>query len=618
MSTAEPWFVVLPDCDAGAAMAQELLPVASHVVRHASNRPWVVGCLEPDAAVAQAGATRLVLTGHHATTTESLTRRAEQLSDATAVDAFGRGQHGSFHLLASVDGQVRAVGSVSGVRRLFHARRDGVTVAADRQDVLAYLVRASVDEQRLALRLVYVRLPPALADASMWRRVREVPADSALNIDQDGRGRVVRRWRPPSPELPLARGAELLRAELTAAVDVRTRAGGLVSCDLSGGLDSSTVCFLAARGPAQVLSVTLHGMDPANDDIEWVRRLGPHLPGVEQLVLDPRQRPQRFAGVARAGALMEEPLEVARDEARLTALGALLAERGSRLHLGGHAGDQIGSLAPPYVHDLARTMPRVALRHLRGYAGLYRWSMPASLLALADRRPYRSWLATSASDLAGPPPSIHTPFLGWGGPLRLPPWATAAAADTVRRVLLEAVDGAEPLAPEHGQHSALEVLLDTAQTVRALQQALLRGGVAMGAPYLDDRVVEASLAVRMQDRAAPWRFKPLLAEAIRGVVPDLLLTRTTKGECSTEVAAGLRANRAELFELLSDSVLGRLGLIDAEAARGAALGRYPNLSASALSLTVACEAWARERVGQPAPNPFRNAPAAPTMERTPR
>src|SRR5882724_6083875 len=113
MSTAEPWFVVLPDCAAGAAMAEELSPVASHVVRHASNRPWVVGCLEPDTVVAQAGATRLVLTGQHAATAESLTRCAERLPDAAAVDAFGRGQPGSFHLLASVDGQVRAIGSVS-------------------------------------------------------------------------------------------------------------------------------------------------------------------------------------------------------------------------------------------------------------------------------------------------------------------------------------------------------------------------------------------------------------------------------------------------------------------------------------------------------------------------
>jgi len=107
-------------------------------------------------------------------------------------------------------------------------------------------------------------------------------------------------------------------------------------------------------------------------------------------------------------------------------------------------------------------------------------------------------------------------------------------------------------------------------------------------------VVEACLAVRLHERTTPWRFKPLIIEAMRDLMPPAILHRTTKRDFSVDWHAGLRRARAHLAALLDNPVLAQLGLVDANALRKVCLGIYPyTLELVALDRTLACEAWLR-------------------------
>ena len=124
-----------------------------------------------------------------------------------------------------------------------------------------------------------------------------------------------------------------------------------------------------------------------------------------------------------------------------------------------------------------------------------------------------------------------------------------------------------------------------------------RIGLTLASPYYDDRVLEAGLAVRPQERVTPWRYKPLLVEAMRGIVPSASLTRVTKADGSHDVAVGLQEYRADLLAMFEDSELGRLGIVDAAALREVcAKPLPPELLYCALYQTVACEAWLRSRI----------------------
>ncbi|WP_200303941.1 asparagine synthase-related protein [Streptomyces adelaidensis] len=629
------WFAVLPDCDAARAAAAVLGTTATRLVEHASGRPWLVGqWAEDEVTVATVGGGRVAVVGLSPLTGPRLTALVRHDDALGSLDRIGAGPNagptGSCHLLASQSGRLRSQGTASGLRRLFSARLAGVVVACDRADVLATAVDAGIDERLVALRLMDPLIPHPLAERPLWRGVSAVPAGTALLTDAAGNTRTRRWWQPPEPELSLGEGAELLAGALTDAVALRTAgggsggsgggraggSGGVISSDLSGGLDSTSLCFLAARGPARLLALTLTGADPANDDLAWAHRAAAHLPdpNTEHHVLPTADLPPHYTGVLHAGEGVDEPFTGGRVRAPFAETARRMAALGSRLHLSGEGADQILSARTPYLHTTLRARPRTALTHLRATVSTQRWRLLPTLRALADRRSYGRWLADSARDLSPVLALDGTPALGWQ-PLRpqLPPWAGPDAAAAVRELLWQSALEAEPLAPTRGQHEALWSVRNGARLARQLTRVTSEAGLPTHYPFYDDSVVEAALSVRLDERTTPFVYKPLLVRAMgmRQVVPAELLARRTKGEYSAEMQHGLRTRRADLAELLDRPLLATLGLVDADALRRACLSMFPpRLSPVTLEATLAVETWLRAHAGPTASTAVNGSEAA--------
>ena len=392
-------------------------------------------------------------------------------AQSTDLDRFAASLVGSAHLIASVAGRVRVQGTVTGVRRVFSAVVDGVAVAADRADILAALLAAGFDEERLALHLMEPHILFPFAGLPVWRGVDALRGDSYLVLDGDRRHRSVRWWTPPDPVVPMADGAAALREALSAAVETRLQGRELVSCDL-GGLDSTALCSLAARGDAKVVAYTAASPDPLADDVAWARKTVAGLPGVEHEVIPAEEMPLVFHGLGSAADdAFDEPCTAIVDRDRWLVMPRRAAARGSGLHLAGFGGDELlyGSVA--HLHDLLRTNPRVGLRTLRGFAAKYRWPRRAVLRQLADSRPYPRWLASVADTLTEPPPPPQEPLLEWGFRPRLPPWSSpgrragGARPDPGRGLLGRAAAPAS-----RGQHRELETMRFVSRLTRQFDQ----------------------------------------------------------------------------------------------------------------------------------------------------
>jgi asparagine synthase (glutamine-hydrolysing) len=459
--------------------------------------------------------------------------------------------------------------------------------------VLAHLLGAGLDEQRLAVHLLE---PPVLypfAGQPVWQGVELLPTDHYLALDHDGRHRTVQWWTPPEPVVPMAEGALALRQALTAAVGVRTRGRTLISCDL-GGVDSTSVCSLAAQEKAKVVAYTAASPDPLDDDVAWATRTVAGLGNVEHHIIPAEDMPLVYHGLLALDDRLDEPCAATTDRDRWLIVARRAAARGSRLHLTGFGGDELlyGSLA--HLHSLVRTNPRIALRHLRGFAAKYRWSRGRVLRQLSDSSPYPVWLDRVADTLTEPWPGLDEPLLDWGFQPRLPPWTTPAAVEGVRELIHTEARATEPLAEGRGQHRELETMRFVSRIARQFDQMAGRMGVTLAAPYYDDRVIEAGLAVRAQERITPWRYKPLIVEAMRGIVPDQSLARQTKANGTGDEDPGLRRHRADLLALWEDSRLGQLGLIDQDALRELCTRPIPpDLQSGVLYQSVACEMWLR-------------------------
>lgn len=599
-------FVVLPDCPEGAVLAAAV--PASQRIDYPSGRPWMTGTWDPrDATVVTAGPRKLVILGPATADEPAAAASLARLGSLHDLDQVASRLSGAFHLCAAIDGSTRLQGSVAGVRQVYSAVVNGVTVAANGVEPLMRLAGTyDLDEAILASRLLAPAGPPwPLALSPVRRGVHPLKTAHWLRLDPDGRSRQYRWWQPPPATLSLAEGAEAVRSALTAALASRIAASTTISADLSGGLDSTCLCFLAVGGGADLVTYHVSPLDIANSDTAWAEKAAALLPSARhRTLLSDRAENWFNAGYTPDRPEMdpEGPATWAAGLAHVQDLAARAVAEGSRTHLCGFGGDELFGRMPASPWSLWRARPVGGLRLVNRYRLANRWSAGGTFRSLLDRSTFAESLLASGNRIGEPPAPVAEPDFGWVAAPRMPPWATEDAVAMVRNLLLEAADSApEPLDGDRARHQVLASLVFEGSTIRQINTVLADRQISWDAPFLDDRVIEAALSTRIEDRLAGGRYKPLLATAVQDRVPADILGRGDKGEFSAEGFRGLRHNRERLLELCEDSRLARLGLIDAAAFRSAL--REPGLMSHDLQpiqTTVACESWLRSHSWSPA------------------
>lgn len=599
-------FVVLPDCPAGAALAARLR--ATQRIDHASGRPWIVGDWNArDITTIAAGTRRLTLLGPTSVDQDAAATtlgRARTLHD---LDRLASALPGSCHLSASADGQTRIQGTVSGARQVFTATVGGVSVAANGVASLLGLVgTAPLDEAMLAARLLTPSGPPwPLSQRPVRRGIEPLATGHWLLLDAEGRPAQFRWWELPAATRSLAEAADALREALSASLASRIRLSGTITADLSGGLDSTCLCFLAAAAGADLVTYHLRPLDASNEDSAWAEKAAALLPAARHHTL-PSDRPENWFGPGYdAGAPdvdPEGPATWASGLAHIRDLTARAAAEGAAVHLTGFGGDELFGRMPACAWSLARTRPLSGLRLVNKYRLANRWSYGGTLRSLLDSSTFADDLAALAGRIGDRPRPATEPDFGWTFTPRMPPWATGDAVAAVRDLITQvAGDEQSPLDGDRARHQALASLVFEGSMIRQFNTVLAETGIYWDAPLLDDRVVEAALSARVDERLAGGRYKPLLTSAMRGIVPADILGRRDKGEFSAEGFRGLRRNQALLLELCEGSRLAELGLIDVAGFRAAL--RSPGLMSQDLQpiqTTVGCESWLRSHSWQAA------------------
>ncbi|QIS10459.1 asparagine synthase [Nocardia arthritidis] len=593
MSLGGGFFIVLPDAAEALTVAERLSGQYLQRVDHPSGRPWLLGSwTDQELTVGRSGTCLLVTIGMGQQNSAVLEAAAKQASTVHALDGFAASLIGSHNLIATDGSHIRVQGTASGMRRMYVARIDGVLVASDRADVLAGLSGAHLDDQMLALRLLDF-IPYPLNDRSMWHGVELIEPGTYLAIRANGRTASAHSWwRPPEPVLPLAAGAARLRDALDAAVNARTCDGGFVSCDLSGGLDSTPVCYLAAGGAKRVLARTIASRDPADDDMKFALQAADDLPEITHLIVPADELPLFYSGVHDSVPQVDEPAPTVLDAARQFAGYERLIEGGAGIHLTGIGGDHL--LTPPLAHcrDELTCHPVVAVRHLRANRAQERWPLLPVLSTVLRSGSYADWLRSAAEQVRDRQTPQTYQLLDWDMAPRVPSWLSADAVEIASEALRMAADAATPLSARRGIHSDVFIVRHGTRITRILHQLSAARGLPMESPYFDDRVVEACLAVRPLERATPWDFKTLIKVAMKDVVSPSLLTRQTKGAGAADKAEGLRQHQADLAAIWRDSHLGRRGLVDVDHLEDL-LGKpwHSNFADANLDNTLSNELW---------------------------
>ncbi|MFJ4676493.1 albusnodin/ikarugamycin family macrolactam cyclase [Kitasatospora sp. NPDC088783] len=456
------------------------------------------------------------------------------LATVAEIDAVATAWSGAYTLvLDDGHGALTVWADPAGAAPVYVTRTANGPVWASSSLALASLIGAVPDTAWLAAHLA----DPTtwVPDRSAWADVEQIPPGHRWTAAERGACTIAPFWC--RLELAWPDAVRRLRDDLTGAVAVRV-ADRVVSSDLSGGLDSSTLTVLAAKhGPVTGFTYHPEGREEGGD-LDHARVVAGAVPRIRHrlMALGPEHLP--FAG---PGTLppTDEPAPSAITFAQFDAQLSDLASDGVSVHLTGDGGDSLFMPPPTHLADLARSGRLLRLaRDAQTWARLYRTS-PWAAVASAVSDPGKlgtavamPWLTTDTRDLAASVTAAHRDTGGLGH-------ADAMLLQEVRYV---------------GRTAATENQLAAAH------------GVTMHNPFTDTRVLETVLAAPAADRWSARRYKPMLSDAVAGLLPPSVLGRGAKGVFTADHHHGLRANKAAVLDLV-DGHLAALGLLRPAALR---------------------------------------------------
>jgi asparagine synthase (glutamine-hydrolysing) len=470
---------------------------------------------------------------------------------------------------------VIAYSDLAGQFPLYYSRRgDEFLIGSDLRSVAVAHYRRP-DPVSAAMRIACPAVLPMWSTRSAYADVGRLAGGAVLRADSDSLNVRVETARLPLPVAgrSLGDGAAMLRCALTAAVRSRSESR-LVSCDFSGGLDSTSIAFLAARySPQSVASIVYHQPLAPAEDIADAVRFAALDQRIALTVVRGSTGTLPFTGLAEAAGAAAfwsaepspEALAASRTALRLAAASA----SGAQVHLTGEGGDALLLAAPSYLASLARPQrTRTLLQHCASY-GRLRFVSPGRLAARAVRL-----AATSSSRaLTAVAAELENPVCGAGQwPDLISWWPPCGEAATwltpaIRREIADiAADPmtARAVGPDIGPAdlTALTDLRRSGDAQRHLRELAQPYGISVQAPFLDSEVITAALSLPAETRADPRSYKPLLGAALRGLVPAAVFDRRTKGDYAAEDYLGARAGSHALRDLLRDSRLAALGVIE--------------------------------------------------------
>ncbi|WP_181771405.1 albusnodin/ikarugamycin family macrolactam cyclase [Amycolatopsis pittospori] len=477
---------------------------------------------------------------------------------------------GSYLAVVVRPDDVTAFVDLAGQYPLYFHTTSGRTVLGTRAGVTARAagLRQEPDVLALAAEVFCPGIPLPTDAHSVYRGLKRVTGGQAVQVRRDG---VCRTWvyetlvpdRNRSPQ----EAAHALRAALENAV--RARAAPRLTADFSGGLDSTSLAFLAAGQRDRVLPVfTYHHPEAPADDLSHAKRYLEHDRRLRNTVITGTRASLSYQGLDTAAPTdLPDPGAVTQVRTRLRLRH--IADEGGGVHLGGEGADALLVAAPGYLGDLAR---QGALRRLNRECrqlARQRKVAPARVLARSTELSLTSLgraLRSSANRFERPV-DRQVQWLDaiawWPEPGAETTWLTGPMRTRLAELLRAgAAELTPPAGAGIGDCAAVAEVRTAGMVQRQLDERARPFGIWPQAPFLDNDVIRACLTLPAYQRADPATRKPLLRRALSGVVPEAVLSRSTKGNYSGEDYKGVREASAELNARLSRTRLADLGLIE--------------------------------------------------------
>jgi asparagine synthase (glutamine-hydrolysing) len=353
---------------------------------------------------------------------------------------------------------------------------------------------------------------------SIFKGVRKLPPAHLLTWTEADGIRLRRYWTPPEPQpepVDEAQTVEELRLRLDAAVRSHLESEVPLGAFLSGGLDSSTVVALMCRhAEGRVKTFSIGFAEHAFDESGAARLVAQAL-GTDhhELIVRP-DVDSIFESIA---LLFDEPF--ADSSAIPTFLVSQLARRHVTVALSGDGGDELFGGYSRYGELLGRAGEgRPGLRRLVAAIGL----------ALPHLMPGRNRLVDLGRNRWGRYAAtvVHPLRIDEGGVAR------ADCPGSRTRVAEQLADYAPRELGDDFAAAMMRADLETylpGDILTKVDRASMSVSLESRVPLLDHDLMEFALRIPGHQRVSAGESKRLFRRAIRGIVPDAVLSRPKQG-----------------------------------------------------------------------------------------
>ena len=275
---------------------------------------------------------------------------------------------------------------------------------------------------------------------------------------------------------------------------------------------------------------------------------------VDHQVFSNEGLPGFFGGLNGLGIPLDEPTAAAATLPRLKYMLNRDRQSGITLHLNGIGGDHLLRGVKTWNHTIGRSKPLTAWKRARAEDIPDGIGKRETLRELLDRRSYTQWYSEAVDQAFSDTPHAEFPRTSdWSVPMAVPPWLTVEANRDLEQTLRKIAPHVEPMDESLAGHFDLQTIRHATALTRGMEQAGQALGVSYEAPLLDDHVVEAALATRYEERDSPVEWKPLMKEAMKGLLSDDYLRRTTKIGGGPQTVRGYADHYDELVDLWDSS-----------------------------------------------------------------
>ena len=459
---------------------------------------------------------RLLTAGHHLTTrsdTETLVHLYEDDGDRL-VNAL-RGMFG-FAIWDARRQRLLLGRDRLGIKPLYYWERpDGLSFASELRSFLvdpAFTPDVAPDAVAMYLSFGYVPDPHCI-----FRGVRKLPPGHVLTWSRDEGIRVERYWSPLRPEVSVDAPAaiEELRRLLDESVRCHLESEVPLGAFLSGGIDSSTVvAFMARAMDRRVQTFSIGFEEPGYNEAPHAARVAAALgtdhtelivrPDADQLVEDVIQGfDEPFADSSALPTLLVSHL------ARERVTVALSGDGGDELFGGYTRYAEVAGMAPPLPVAMRKLLRGLALVRHPGARG-------------------RAWMLTRSSGNRGRYASTVV------SPLSVEEGGIARAGIARDGGWMEHV--LDPWFERFGSRDfATQMMLVDLETylpgdiLTKVDRMSMAVSLEARVPILDHHVVEFAMSLPSHLKMQGGTGKMILRQAIKGLVPDSVLTKPKQG-----------------------------------------------------------------------------------------